>query len=146
MTKKLWVFQIVYYICLPLFYWVFLLLADLIPISGLGGAMLFVYATLFVATPVLVALLMRFSLLKWYVDPIAAMEILLFFYLACIYKEMTRAGDSFWNAMASYNERLSADGAEGWLFLIGLFLFGLIASFSAARKNGTIISYRLLRK
>lgn len=32
----------------------------------------------------------------------------------------------------------------GWLLLAGLFVFGLLVSFSPARKNGQSISYRLL--
>ena len=34
----------------------------------------------------------------------------------------------------------------GWLFLVGLFVFGLVMSLSFARKKGQSISYRLLSK
>lgn len=34
----------------------------------------------------------------------------------------------------------------GWLFLVGLFVFGLVMSLSFVRKNGQSISYRLLER
>ena len=82
------------------------------------------YGVLFVMTPVLVAILMRFSLFKWYVDPIAAAEIPLFLYVGMLFNQAKRSGD-LRSAFRLVNNDLSDDGGMGWLFLVGLFVFGL---------------------
>ena len=96
-------------------------------------------------TPVLVAILMRFSLFKWYVDPIAAVEIPLFLYVGMLFNQMKRSSDLS-SAFLLVNNKLDDDGGMGWLFLVGLFVFGLVMSLSFARKNGQSISYRLLER
>ena len=113
--------------------------------DNLGSVIAVTYGVLFVMTPILVAILMRFSLFKWYVDPIAAAEIPLFLYFGMLFNQMKRSGD-LRSAFLLVNNKLSDDGGMGWLFLVGLLVFGLIMSLSFARKNGQSISYRLLAK
>ena len=147
MEKKIPLFQVAYYMLSLLVYMgVLFVSSKLLPTATLGGAMLVTYGMLFLVTPTIVVALMRLSLLKWYADPIAAAEIPLFLYLAMIGKQMRRAEVSFYDAFVRINGQLSADGGEGWIFLVGLFLLGLAASFSVARKNGESISYRLISR
>ena len=120
--------------------------AKLFHTSDLGAAILLTYGLLFLATPILVVLVMRFSLLKWYVDPLAALEVPLFLYIGMIINQMNRSGVQFYDAFLTINESLSADGGSGWFYLIGLFVLGLIASFSLARIRGESICYRLIFK
>ena len=145
--KKMWLFHFAYYV-LSLFVYVgFLLVSSkLLHTTNLGAAIAATYGILFFATPIVVVVLMRFSLLKWYVDPIAAAEVPLFLYFGMILKQMSRSEVDFHAAFLKINGQLSADGGEGWLFLTGLFVFGLAASFSFARKKEESISYRLLGK
>ena len=120
--------------------------AKLFHTTNLGAAIAVTYGMLFLATPALVALLMRLSLLKWYVDPLAAALVPLFLYGGMIHTQMNRAGVAFGGALLRVNESLCTDGGSGWLFLGGLYLFGLAASFSVARKNGESFAWRLLEK
>lgn len=147
MKKKIWLFQLAYYILIPLlflfFYYGF---AKLFHTSNLGEAIVFAYGLLFIATPCLIAVFMRFSLLKWYVDPLAATEVPLFLYIGMIITRINRSGISFYSAFLTVNNQLSAKGGEGWFVLLGLFLFGLACSLSFARKNEKSISYRLITK
>lgn len=146
MKKKMVFFHLAYYIIYLLIYMGFFFgISRLLKTSNLGAVVLFTYGLLFVATPIMIAILTRFSLLKWYVDPLAAAEAPLFLYMVMIFNHMKRSED-FCSAVEEINETLSADGGTGWLFLIGLFLFGLAASFSFARKQEESISYRLIAK
>ena len=113
--------------------------------DNLGSVMAVTYGVLFVMTPTLVAVLMRFSLIKWYVDPIAAAEIPLFLYGGMLINQMKRSGN-FRSGFLLVNNKLGDDGGEGWLFLVGLFVFGLLMSLSFARRKEQSISYRLLSK
>ena len=147
LKKKILFFNSAYYI-LSLFVYICLFFgtAKLFSTSNLGAAIVITYGLMFLATPILIAVLMRFSLLKWYVDPFAAAEVPLFLYIFMIIKEMNHSGMQFYDAFAKTNASLSLRSGEGWFFIIGLFLFGLLASFSISRKNGQSISYRLLSK
>ena len=78
-------------------------------------------------------------------DPIAAAEIPLFLYVAMLLNQAKRSGD-LRSAFLLVNNDLGDDGGMGWLFLVGLFVFGLVMSLSFARKNGQSISYRLLER
>ena len=140
-------FHVLYYVLFLLVYIAFLCFASLLldHIDSLGAIMAAIYGVLFLATPVVVAAMMRFSLFKWYIDPIAAAEIPLFLYISMLIKSAARA-DSYADGFARLNSSLASNGGEGWLFLIGLFVFGLIASFSLARPKEKSISYRLLSK
>ena len=150
MKKKMLIFHFLYYI-LSLFVYkgFFYVSSRLFDMSGesenLGAAILFVYGLLYVATPIIIAVLMRFSLLKWYVDPFAAAEVPLFLYWSAIINRTKLTGD-FSVAFQRVNESFCADDGQGWVFLVGLFIFGLLTSFSLARKEGESISYRLISK
>lgn len=69
----------------------------------------------------------------------------LLLYLYMILDEATDAG-SLAAGFARINASLLSNNGEGALFFIGLFLLGLLMSFSISRKNRENISYRLLRK
>lgn len=150
MKKKLVIFHILYYaltllIYMAFFYSVSLLLKLSGDADNLGAAIAVTYGMLFLMTPVIIAVLIRFSLFKWYIDPIAAAEIPLFLYLGMIVNQWRHAGE-LKAAFLLVNKQLADDGGEGWLFIIGLFVFGLVMSFSLARKRGKSISYRLLSR
>ena len=147
MNRKIWPFQVVYYFLTPLIYTgILFVCAELFHTTNLGAAMIVAYGILFLLTPIVVLALMRFSLLPWYLDPIAAAEVPLFLYFGMILKQMSRSDIGFYEAMMKINGQLLANGGEGMFFLVGLFLFGLAATFSFARKRGESISYRLLAK
>lgn len=148
MRKKMWIFHVAYYVLLLLIYACFFFISTKLfpPKLSIGMAKAVAYGFFYVATPMVVAVLMRFSFLKWYVDPIAALEVPLFIYVRLIHTQMSRSDINFYDALLKINGQLSADGIGGWFFLIGLFVFGLAASFSLARKKGKSISYRLISK
>lgn len=150
MKKKHVIFHFLYYILTIVVYTAFFYAASLIldltgEADNLGAVIAVTYGVLFVMTPVLVAVLMRFSLFQWYVDPIAAAEIPLFLYVGMIFNQMKHSVD-LRSAFRMVNNDLGDDGGMGWLFLVGLFVFGLVASLSFERKKGQSISYRLLSK
>ena len=141
MKKKIVLFSIAYYILYLLCYMGVLFGgAKLLKTNNLGNAIAHALLLMYVITPAMILGLCRFSLLRWYIDPIAAAIVPLFFYGGLIANEMTR-GTAFAEAFTKTNNE------EGLLLVvIGLFLFGLLASFSPARKNGKSISYKLLNK
>ena len=150
MKKKHVIFHFLYHVLTMVVYMAFFYAASLmLDLTGkadnLGSVMAVTYGVLFVMTPVLVAILMRFSLFKWYVDPIAAVEIPLFLYVGMLFNQAKHSGDLS-SAFRLVNNDLGDDGGMGWLFLVGLFVFGLVMSLSFARKNGQSISYRLLSR
>lgn len=150
MKKKHVICHVMYYALTVVVYMAFFYMASLmLHLSGkadnLGAVMMVTYGVLYVMTPVLIGVLMRFSLLKWYVDPIAAVEIPLFLYTVMLINQMKHS-ENFVSAFHLVNNKLGDDGGMGWLFLVGLFVFGLVMSLSFARKNGQSISYRLLSK
>lgn len=147
MRRKMLFFHLLYYILSLLVYiGVFFGFAKLFHTSDLGVAIVGTYALLFVVAPIVVISVMRFSLLKWYVDPVAALEMPLFLYIGMIIKQMNRSEVQFYDAFLKINASLCADGGSGWAFFIGLFVLGLAASFSLARKRGESISYRLISR
>ncbi|MBQ8684171.1 MAG: hypothetical protein IJ518_06630 [Clostridia bacterium] len=147
MKKKQLLFHVAYYI-LSLFIYIGFIFAStkFFHTSNLGAAIAIAYGLMFLATPILIAVLMRFSLFKWYVDPLAAAEVPLILYIGMIINQMNQSGIHVYDAFLETNKVLCADEKTGWFFLIGLFLFGLVASFSFARKKGESISYRLISK
>ena len=141
MKKKIVLFSILYYILFLLCYMGALFVGTkLLRTDNLGEAIARTLLLMYVITPALILVLCRFSLLKWYVDPIAAAIVPLFFYGGLVANEMTR-GTTFAEAFTQTNNEQGL-----FLIVIGLFLFGLLASFSPARKNGKSISYKLLNK
>lgn len=146
MKKKIFLFQILYYILFLLCYaGVLYAAALLLKTNDLAKAVVRAVALLFVFTPLFIAVFTRFSLLKWYVDPIAAAIVPSLFYFGLVFNEL-KARDSLGEAFATVNWALTNDSATGWLFLIGLFIFGLLVSISPARREGRSVSYRLLDK
>lgn len=146
MRKKMLFFHLAYYILSLLIYMGFLFgSAKLFHTSNLGAAIALTYGLMFLATPIIIVVLMRFSLMKWYVDPLAAAEVPLFLYLGMIVNQMKHTGE-LRAAVLLVNNSLCDNGGGGWVFLIGLFIFGLLASFSFARKRGESISYKLIGK
>lgn len=149
--KKTTVFTVLYYPLVILLYAAFLfLVSGLLGISrgrdNLGFVIAVTYGVLFIGFPILICVLMRFSLLKTIVDPIAAACCPAFLYGAMLVNELRRDGHGLTAAFLTLNRKLSDDGGMGWVFLIGLFLFGIIASFSFARRQGKSISFRILGK
>ena len=143
-------FQFLYYILISIIYVVTLYGTSLLLHSAekridLGAVMLSTVLFLYILTPMLVVFLMRFSLFKWYVDPFAAAEVPLLLYAMLIFNNMKRSG-SFVSSFQNVNDSLSRDSGEGWIFLVLLFVLGLVASFSFARKNGNSISFRIISK
>ncbi len=88
---------------------------------------------------------MRFSLLKWCVDPFAAAELPLVLYGVLFHSEFTRT-NGFLAAAQLTNAVLWNNLSAGCLLLMGMFLFGLAFSFSFARTRGESAAYRLLAK
>lgn len=144
MKKKIFFLQGLYYLLVPCAFMVFFYGTSLlIPNkAGLGTVMAATYGVLFVGTPILTAVLMRCSLLRWYMDPFAAGEIPLCLYLMMLLNQVKRSG-SFAEGFSALNHSLAL---EGFLFLAGLFLFGLIASISPSRKAGQNIMYRFMQE
>ena len=101
--------------------------------AGLGEAVFATYVALFFMTPVLVAFLMRFSLFKWYVDPIAAAVIPLFLYSSMIINTVRRSDRGFGSAFLAVNRKLAYDGGAGFIFLIYLIRRFLVA------RSGTML-------
>lgn len=135
--KKYTVYHILYYLLMPVIYWGFYKLAQLIlDLSGadksdLGLAM--------------AVTLMRFSLLRWYVDPFAAAELPFLLFIAVFASSFKKTGDLA-AALAATNTSLCAHNYDGWLTMLGLFAFGLLMSLSFARKNSESISYRIIAR
>ena len=123
MKKKLIIFHILYYVLTLLIYIAFFSAVSLLfKLSGeadnLGAAIAVTYGLLFVMTPMITAVLMRFSLFRWYIDPFAAAEIPLFLYLGMIWTQVRRSG-ALKAAFLLVNSQLADDGGMGWLFLTG---------------------------
>ncbi len=98
------------------------------------------YGTVMLMIPIL----MRFSLFKFYIDPIAAAEWPLFLIILMLGGSLFR--DGLIQAALSFHRHMADDGGLGYLTLIGQFLWGLLASFSIRRKEGKSISFRLIEK
>lgn len=148
-SRKVLIFQLVYYLLVPIVYAVFFfassLLLEMTHTNDLGTVMALTYGVLFVLTPVLTLVLMRFSLFGWYLDPIAAAEIPLFLYVSMLINLIRRTGNIA-SAFLLLNADLADDFAQGWIFLIVLFAFALVCTFSFARVKKKSISYRIIEK
>ena len=150
MKKKMLLLCLLYYILLPFIYagvyTAFLFFVKLIGQPGnLGTAIAFTYIYWLVILPASVLVLMRLSLLKWYVDPFAAAIMPLFYFINLLIGEMKQTGE-LQSALHLVNIELGDDGGFGWIVLEGMFVFGLLASLSFARKRGESISFKLLAK
>ncbi len=150
MRRKMLICALLYYLLVLFVYAGFFFLSSLAleafgRSESLGTAIAVTYGVLFIATPVGIAVLMRFSLLRWYVDPFAAAEIPLFLYCGMLISQM-RHTKRFTAAVLLLNAELGDDDGMGWIFLAGLFILGLAASFSVARTKGKSISYRMIAR
>lgn len=146
--RRIWPYQALYYLFIPVVFFLYLKLCSSVFLSGessLGKVVAVVYGVLFIGTPALILFLMRFSLLKWYFDPIAAAEIPFFFCIGMIVKQMNR-GSSLGSSLSLVRVQLLDDGGEGLWFLLCIFCFGVISSFSLKRKDEESIAYRILNK
>lgn len=145
MKNKTVIFLVLYYPLVMLVYLTALKATspvfNALPDIGLGGLVVLIYGVVFVELPAITAVMMRFSLFKWYVDPIAAAEMPLLLYVGLLIKQIQRSG-TFGSAFVGLNRTLCDN--RGWLYLVCLFVFGLALSFSVARKNGQNVSYRLI--
>ncbi len=145
------ILSVCYYSLVPtLFYLSIYALSLLLEISkgkdNLGFVMFVTYVFLFIFTPIFIAILMRFSPIKWVIDPFAAFEIPLFLYAAMILKNIKRSNLSFMSSFSVVNNKLNDDGGMGWVFLIGIFIFGVVFSISYSRVKEHSIFYRLTSK
>ena len=150
MKKKKLLISLLYYILLPFIYAGILYgSAFFVKLTGqpvnLGTAIAITYMWFLAIVPVSIFVLMRFSLLKWYVDPFAAAALPFFYYINLLVGEMKYAGE-LQSAIHMVSIELGDDGNFGWIALAAMFLFGLLASLSFARKRGESISFRLLAK
>ena len=148
MKQRSTLFSLLYYLLLPILYtaciYLVVFISRLIDDGfTLGTAILATYALIFVCLPLAIVILMRFSLLKWYVDPFAAAMAPLFLYGLVLLGNI-KDYPIFSEAFVKTNHWLLSD--KGCIPIIGMFIVGLIASISPARKNGANISYRLLHK
>ncbi len=146
--KRKWLFQALYYVLVPCVFAAFLMLANLLlgDSANLGTVIAYVYFVLFLLTPIVAAVLMRFSLLKWVLDPFAALEIPLLLYIGMICKCMTRDGVGILSAFNLTNAKLADDGGEGFVFFAVLFVFSLLCTLSFKRTRECSVSYRILKK
>ena len=147
MKKKVVWIQVLYYVLFAAVFHLFMLFssrlldsADLNALSDVMGAF---FVVVFVSIPLAVLVLSRFSLLKWYVDPFAALIVPIYIYVGMILTKMKRTM-TFSAALTSVHESLGRGNAEGWLFIGGLFVFGILASFSIKRVKQNNISYQAL--
>ena len=146
--KILW--QAAYYLLVPAVTGALLALFSVIfraakDAYGLGGVIALTYTTVFCILPAAVFILMRGSLLPWYVDPFAAAEIPLAFCAVMMIGPLRR-GQAFSAAFETLLIELKDDGGIGGLFLAGMFVFALLAGFSIKRVRGTALSQRLCCK
>ena len=147
MKRILTVMRIVYYILVPtlylgILYPLFTFMRLIMIGKTVIGIMLLVAFALFVLTPVYTAIMMRFSTLRWYVDPFAALEVPAALYLTGVLNKITN-GESVSHAFASVGDSFTRDGGKGTWLLIGLFAFGSLCSISFRRREGKSISFRL---
>ena len=150
MNKKFLLWQFAYYALSLLIYMACVYVASLVlnlsgGVNNLGTVIFVTNGVLFLVIPVVVAVLMRFSLFRWYVDPISAAEFPIFLYISMLLNQMKLHGN-FLEAFYALNSSLSKDGGKGWLFLTGIFFFALVMSFSIGRKNGSFLLITILRK
>ena len=145
MSKRMPLYRILYYVVFLLAFlgclWLVMWLASLRAPIGLGTAVMMVYLLVFLCIPTGVAIFARLSLLRWYVDPFAAALVPLALYLIMVIDKTEIAG-GLWPAFAMINQSLIHNNGEGLLYFIGLFVFGLVASISVARKEGRSVSFQ----
>ncbi len=111
---------------------------------SLGSAAFFIFVFYLLVIPAVTFILTRFSLLKLYVDPFAAIEFPLFMYISMLIN-----GTKYSNLASAFsllNNKLSSDGGIGFMFFATLFAIGLAASRSFKRVKEQNLGFRLLKK
>ena len=148
MKKFIIPLQILYYVLYAAVFYLFVLfsgwLLDSSDLTALSDVMGAVFVILFIGVPAAVIVLARFSLIKWYVDPFAALIVPIYMYVGMIGTNMDR-GNSLSAAFSLTNDSLVKDNGSGLLFFLGLFVLGILASFSVKRVREENISYCILR-
>lgn len=130
--------HILYYLSIPaaVVLWLggYVLLDALIfPLENLEylvAAILFIYGYFYAVLPCVIFILMRFSMLRWYLDPFAATEIpltLLLMLLAGYLRKFGFQGEAL--------RRLGSFLGRNWGWLPAVFLYALCCSFSLRRAK-----------
>ena len=151
MKKKIYHWHALYYLLAAAFYVLYYLLWSLISLaiggrtSDIGVAMALTSVMLYVGLPLFVIFISRFSLIRLYVDPFIASLTPALLYCTMIAGKMKYVKE-FSEAVERVNLSLVANGGEGLIFFVLLFVLGLFASFSVKRKNRQSISYRIIEK
>ena len=148
--KKTTIFRGLYYVVSVLILGVAFVLMTVMAESALGGAngisrvigatqlSILIYC---VGIPTIVIALMRFSPAPGYVDPYAA-AIAPAFFLSAIFLGRVIG---FMNLGEAFMDLLRMVGVY-WPYFVGLYVFGLMASFSVSRKNGHGFVAKLVQK
>ena len=132
-----------YVLCMPVYTCFFVLVMYMLLLVWNLSGLLYLDYLLLVMTPIIVGILTRFSILKWYVDPISAAEVPLAIYtLTKIYGWRI----TIYDFVAGWHDGLGEESVTCWLFFGVLYVVGLAASFSMARKRGENISNRIISK
>ncbi len=139
----------IYYCSIPgwvyLLFWLFNRLLNLTDAPlDLGTLVIATYGFLLCGFPCLIALLMRFSMLPWPVDPFAAAEIPLTFCAVLLIGRVRRTG-ALSGAWTWLEEQLADDGGFLAFVLIVMFLYGLLCSLSFRRMKGDHLPGRIWR-
>ena len=145
------ILSVFYYVLVPTLFYLFMYAFSFVleitkGKDNLGFVIAAVYGFLFIFTPIFIAVIMRFSPIKWVIDPFAALEIPLFLYAGMILKDMERRNPGLMSSFSIVNDKLNDDGGMGWIFLIGIFLFGVVCSISYSRVKGSSAFYKLTAK
>ena len=102
------------------------------------AAILFIYGYFYAVLPCVIFILMRFSMLRWYLDPFAAAEIpltLLLMLLAGYLRKFGFQGEAL--------RRLGSVLGRNWGWLPAVFLYALCCSFSLRRVRGRSLPNRI---
>jgi len=141
--------QLLYYVLIWVVWWCFASLFgwifEIFKTNNLITMAVVVSLLNFFGTMILAAVMMRFSLLKWYVDPFAAAVLPIGWYLDTVVNTMMH-GESFLSACHILNVWLLEDSDSAGSLMLFSFVFALFASFSFARVEEQSISYRILNR
>ena len=146
MSKRMPLYRILYYVVFLLAFlccWGLLWFLMTLPSQnvGLGFAMMTLYGVAFFCIPAGIAIFARLSLLKWFVDPFAAAVVPVSLYFIFVIDKI-KLTDGFWEAFVRAHQQLIGINRLTLYYFIGLFLFGLVVSFSIARKEGRSTAFQ----
>ena len=147
MHNRMPLYRILYYVVFLLAFlgcwWLLWFLLSFYPGGGvnLGLGMLMAFGVAFFCIPAGIAIFARLSLLRWYVDPFAAALVPVCLYFIFVIDRI-KLSDGFWEAFVNLNQQLIGISRLTLYYFIGLFLFGLVVSFSIARKEGRSIAFK----